>query len=164
MDAFEGRIEQVAQQSYGTACLFVNQCRKLGRFLYLDNGVFPMFQQYFKLAVQFGHPLALGHGAYDDAEVLGLDAHEQLLEAGALGAGFDFLRYRHLVVERYQYEVASGKRQFGRQSRALGRDGLFDYLHHYFLSYLECVGHRSVLFKVGKQGCLGYRIEFLAVA
>ena len=41
---FEGRIEQVAQQSYGTAGFFVNQCRKFGGLLYFCNGIFPMFQ------------------------------------------------------------------------------------------------------------------------
>ncbi len=84
VDAFEGRIEQVAQQTDGAAGLFVNQCRKFGGFLYPGDGVFPMLQQYFKLSVEFGYALAFGHGAHDDTEVLGLDAHQQLLEAGAL--------------------------------------------------------------------------------
>ena len=44
VDALEGRIEQVAQQAYGTTGFFVNQCRKFGGLLYFDDGFFPMFQ------------------------------------------------------------------------------------------------------------------------
>ena len=107
--ALERGVEQVAQQAYGTAGFLVDERGELGGFLDFHHGVFPVFDQYFKFSVEFGHALAFGHRADDDAEVLGLDAHEQLLQACPFFARLNFLRYGNLVVERDEYQVSSGK-------------------------------------------------------
>ena len=68
-----------------------------------------MFQQDFKLGIKFGHPFSLCHSANYHPEVFRFDTLQQLLEAGAFFARFNFLRNRNLVIERDKHEVASGK-------------------------------------------------------
>ena len=109
VDVFERGVEQVAQQSHGAAGLFVNQGRVFGGLLHFGDGVIPVFQQHFKLSVELGYPFTFGYGADDDAEVLRLDAHQQLLEAGALFARFNLLGHGNLVVEGDEHEVPAGK-------------------------------------------------------
>ena len=68
-----------------------------------------MFNQDSKLSVEFGYAFAFGYRADDDTEIFRLDAHQQLFQAGAFFARFNFLRNRNLVIERDKHEVASGK-------------------------------------------------------
>ena len=86
VNALEGGVEEIAQQAYGSACLFVNEGGVFGHFLHLDHGLFPMFEQDFQFAIKLGNPFALSYRAHDDTEILRLDAHEQLLESGSLFA------------------------------------------------------------------------------
>ena len=68
-----------------------------------------MFNQDSKFSVEFGYAFAFGYRADDDTEIFRLDAHQQLFQAGAFFARFNFLRNRNLVIERDKHEVASGK-------------------------------------------------------
>ena len=130
------RVEEVAPQTYGAAGLFINQRRILGGFLYFRHCIFPMLDQDFKLSVEFGHAFAFGHCADNHTEVFRFDAHQQLFQAGTFFARFNLLRNGNLIIKRDQYQIASGKRNFGCQSWSLGRDRLLNDLHHHFLSDL----------------------------
>ena len=47
-----------------------------------------MFEQHFKLGIQFGGSLAFGNGAYDNAKVFWLYAVYKLLKTGSFLASF----------------------------------------------------------------------------
>ena len=80
-----------------------------------------------------------GGRADDDAEVLGQHGGGDALEALLLLARTDFLRQEYLRRERHQHHVAACQRDVGRQTRALGRNGLLGHLHHDLLPHLEVV-------------------------
>ena len=94
VNVFVRRIEEVAQEGYGAARFFVDEERQfallLACFLYACHGIIPTPHENTQFRVEFGYALAFGHGAYDNAESLGLDALHELLEACALCAALDF--------------------------------------------------------------------------
>ena len=109
MDAVIGGVEQIAQQCNGSCLLFKDQLWTFCRLLYLGDGVFPSFQEYFQFLVEFSSFLSFCNGSYDDAKILGLHALYQLLQSATLFSTFNFTRYRNLISKRYQYHVAPGK-------------------------------------------------------
>ena len=87
---FVRRVEEVAQHSYGAAILFVDEHGGLVGFLYLDDGVIPLLDKDLHLCIELSHALTFGYGTYDDPEVLGLDALDELFESGTLFGRLDF--------------------------------------------------------------------------
>ena len=114
-------------------------------------------QKGFELVVELGALLAFGRRADYHAEVGRLDGLDEAPQTEFFVRRFDLLRYRYLVAEGRQHQIAPGERQLGGESRALRRYGLLDYLHQQLLAGLKSVGYRPVLVDVGKKIHLGQR-------
>ena len=149
VDVLVSGIEEVSQECHCAACLFVAECGQLLGLLHLLDGFFPSFQQQHQFLVKLLYSFAFGDGANDDAEVLGLDTLDDLLEACALGAGFDFGADVYFLREGDENEEASGKSNLASEAWSLGGDGFLDDLHKEFLSDLQGVLHASFLGQFG---------------
>ena len=94
----------------------------------------PLVAQVVEVGGKLVGVVALRVGADDDAEIAGLDALHQRLEALALLAAPDFLGNGDFVAERHQNEVASGEGYLCGDARPLGGDRLLGHLHHQLLT------------------------------
>ena len=90
MDAFVGRIEEVAQHGDGAASFLVCKYWQTCSFLYLPDAVIPRLDEQAHLVVQFGSAFAFCHCADDDSEVSGFDALNELFQTCAFFFRFDF--------------------------------------------------------------------------
>ena len=133
-------------------------------FLYLEDDIVPLLDKGLELGIELGNALALGYGAHDDAEVLGLDALDELLESGTLFGRLDLRGYAHLVREGYEHEETTCKGELGGEAGTLGRDGLLGHLHHNLLTLLQDVGDAALLGQLGLAHRLGVGGEFPLVA
>ena len=164
VNAVIGRIEQVAKQGDGAAFLLKAHLWALCRLLYLRDGFLPAFQKNLHLGIKLCCTLAFSHRTHDDAEVLGLDALDELFESGALFATFDLRRDGNTILEGYQHDVTACETEFARQAWTFRVDRLLDDLYEYFLSYLERVGDAAVLLELGLDVSFLNGVELLAVA
>ena len=89
---------------------------------------------------------------------------DKLFQAGTLLAALDLRRYRHLVVEGDEDEVASCKRELARQTRSLGGDGLLHNLNQHLLPNLQSGLHAAVFLQIGLACGLAERKKLLPVA
>ena len=132
--------------------------------MYFGDGVFPSFQQNLQLCIELSSPFAFSYRPDDDAEVLGLNALDQLFQTCTFFTAFDLRRDGDAVVKWDQYQIAPGETEFAGETRSLGVDGLFDNLYEYLLSYLQRVGDTAVFLQLRLYVSLLDRVELLTVA
>ena len=148
MDVVERLVQQIAQHDAGLAH-FADHPAVSGHLFHLDDALFPLGDECPEVGVEFGHLLAFGDGADDDAIVVGLDALDETAKAVALFTTADFLRYRNAVREGNEDEITSCKRDLCRDSWAFGVDRLLGNLHRNQVTDIEHIGDFAVFRQVG---------------
>ena len=139
IDAFKSGVEEIAKESDGSACLFIDEgglfrCGGLNGAL---HGGLPTLIEDLYFLFKVSRLATFRHSANDDADILGFESLDYLLETGTLCTAGDFGTDMNLVVERHKDEEASGETEFASQSRPFRRYGLLDYLHKHLLLCLE---------------------------
>ena len=151
VDAGERRVEQISEESNGTARFLVDQCCFFQSIslLYVGNGAFPAAFEDAQFLVKLSYATSFRYSADDDAKSLRFDAMDKLFETRALCIAFDFGGYTHLVGEGDEHQIAASKGNLTRETRTFGRDGFFDDLNKHFLPYGYGVLYLPIFFGVG---------------
>src|SRR5579862_74646 len=129
---------EVADRALDQRAFLVNQLWRRGFERQVAHGL-PQPQQIFEIALDLELGAARSRGAQDDAHALGdFEVGGGLLEAGAI------FRIGDLAADAaaaggigHQHRIAAGKRQIGRQRRALGAALFLDHLHQHDLAALD---------------------------
>ena len=150
VDGAEVLVQHIAQHGAGPVDLAQHPLGGTGIAQVAVAGV-PTSEQGLQVGVQLGHLLVLGVGADDEAEVGGLDAPHQPLQAVALLLVLDPAADADLVGEGHQHHVPARQRHFRGEARALGADGLLGDLHQHVLAGAHHVGDLAALVDVGLQ-------------
>ena len=151
-------VEQVPYQGNGTSSLFEYELGALLCLLHFCQGLFPTFVENLHFGVKFCHSLSFCDGAHDDSAIFGPYAVDELFQSCPFFTALYLARHRYLVAKWHEYKITSGKTYLASETWSFGGDGLFDYLHQHFLSYLERVLHTPVLFEVGQPCRFGERV------
>ena len=150
MDTLEGGIEYIAQHTDHAVLLFEHECRSC-RLLSLAACIVEALHKRLELMVELGHSLTLGRSAYDHTEVTWLYALHQLMKTQFFFRRLYFLRYRDLVAEGREHQVAARETDFCGKTRSFGRYRLFHNLHKEFLAGREHIGHGAVFVDFGQR-------------
>ena len=90
VDVIERLVQQVAQHDGGLVH-FADHLAEGGHLAHLDRAMLPLVDERPQVGIEFGHLLAFGNGADDDAVVVGPDALDEPSQAAAFFAAADFL-------------------------------------------------------------------------
>src|SRR5581483_765553 len=103
-------------------------CRRYRSLQVLLDGL-PGGYQLREVLMQLGRILSFRGRTHDNAEVLGFDGFDDLLQPLPLVGRMDLARYGHNIVEGSNDDKPPRQRDLAAQPWPLGRDRLFQYLH-----------------------------------